>query len=201
MNWLAFALMTVVSWGLYGAFLHTGQLGMADPVNGRYKAFLFVGLAYFLTAVLAPLARPQAPGSGLDLSRQRRHLVPDRRQRGSRRSLLRPPRLRSQGNARRGDDDRLRRSPPRERAVHDRAAPSGWGMGEHPLAVLRGAGSRGDRGRIGDALQAGAGAPWERRHPCRPANQKIILLCQTGRAPSPGIEIPGGGRPRHNLTK
>lgn len=55
MNWLAFALMTVVSWGLYGAFLHTGQLGMSDPVNGRYKAFLFVGLAYFLTAVLAPL--------------------------------------------------------------------------------------------------------------------------------------------------
>jgi drug/metabolite transporter (DMT)-like permease len=55
MNWLVFALMTVVSWGLYGAFLHTGQLGMADPQNGRYKAFLFVGLAYFLTAVLAPL--------------------------------------------------------------------------------------------------------------------------------------------------
>lgn len=55
MNWLVFALMTVVSWGLYGAFLHTGQTNMADPVNGRYKAFLFVGLAYFLTAVLAPL--------------------------------------------------------------------------------------------------------------------------------------------------
>ena len=29
---------------------------MADPLNGRYKAFLFVGIAYFLTAVLAPLA-------------------------------------------------------------------------------------------------------------------------------------------------
>jgi len=28
---------------------------MSDPVNGRYKAFLFVGLAYVLTAVLAPL--------------------------------------------------------------------------------------------------------------------------------------------------
>src|SRR6266404_5899611 len=56
MNWLVFALMTVVSCGVYGAFLHTGQLGMKDPVNGRYKAFLFVGLAYFLTAVLAPLA-------------------------------------------------------------------------------------------------------------------------------------------------
>jgi len=56
MNWLVFALMTVVSWGVYGAFLHTGQMGMKDAVNGRYKAFLFVGIAYFLTAVLAPLA-------------------------------------------------------------------------------------------------------------------------------------------------
>ena len=56
MNWLAFSLMTVVSWGVYGIFLHTGQMGMKDTVNGRYKAFLFVGLAYFLTAVLAPLA-------------------------------------------------------------------------------------------------------------------------------------------------
>jgi drug/metabolite transporter (DMT)-like permease len=55
MNWLVFALMTVASWGLYGVFLHTGQMSMADPVNGRYKAFLFVGIAYFLTAVLAPL--------------------------------------------------------------------------------------------------------------------------------------------------
>ena len=51
-----FALLTVVSWGVYGIFLHTGQVAMADPVNGRYKAFLFVGVAYFLTAVLAPLA-------------------------------------------------------------------------------------------------------------------------------------------------
>src|SRR5712691_2202509 len=56
MNWLIFALMTVVTWGVYGAFLHTGQLGMKDAMNGRYKAFLFVGIAYFLTAVLAPLA-------------------------------------------------------------------------------------------------------------------------------------------------
>src|SRR5260221_6280827 len=31
-------------------------MGMQDPINGRYKAFLFVGVAYFLTAVLAPLA-------------------------------------------------------------------------------------------------------------------------------------------------
>ena len=53
--WLLFALMTVACWGLYGIFLHTGQMGMGDPVNGRYKAFLWVGIAYFLIAVLAPL--------------------------------------------------------------------------------------------------------------------------------------------------
>ncbi len=55
MNWLTFALMTVVSWGLYGIFLHSGQTAMMDKENGLFKAFLFVGLAYFLTAVLAPL--------------------------------------------------------------------------------------------------------------------------------------------------
>lgn len=54
--WLWFALLTVACWGLYGLLLHTGQLQMGDAANGRYKAFLFVGLAYFLTAVLAPLA-------------------------------------------------------------------------------------------------------------------------------------------------
>jgi hypothetical protein len=53
--WLAWALMTVAMWGVYGVLLHTGQVSMADPVNGRYKAFLFVGIAYMLTAVLAPL--------------------------------------------------------------------------------------------------------------------------------------------------
>lgn len=55
MNWLLFALMTVGCWGVYGVFLHSGSVGMADPANGRIKAFLFVGLAYFITAVLAPL--------------------------------------------------------------------------------------------------------------------------------------------------
>src|SRR3989440_12086060 len=60
MTWLVFAMLTVVAWGVYGAFLHTGQSSMShssggDPSIARYKAFLFVGVAYFLTAVLAPL--------------------------------------------------------------------------------------------------------------------------------------------------
>jgi hypothetical protein len=55
-TWLIFSLITVISWGLYGVLLHAGQVGMSDAINGRYKAFLFVGIAYFLSAVLAPVA-------------------------------------------------------------------------------------------------------------------------------------------------
>src|SRR6185503_20174896 len=54
-TWLAFTMLTVITWGVYGILLHKGQVAMGDPANGRYKAFLFVGIAYFLTAVLAPL--------------------------------------------------------------------------------------------------------------------------------------------------
>jgi len=66
LGWLAFAALTVVCWGLYGVFLHSGQAAMNDPVDGRYKAFLWVGLAYFLTAVLAPLALLLARGASWD---------------------------------------------------------------------------------------------------------------------------------------
>lgn len=62
-TWLAYTMITVFSWGVYGILLHKGQVFMADPVNGRYKAFLFVGLAYFLTAVLAPLFLLMAKGA------------------------------------------------------------------------------------------------------------------------------------------
>jgi drug/metabolite transporter (DMT)-like permease len=61
--WLSFALLTVACWGVYGVFLHNGQMAMGDPLNGRYKAFLWVGIAYFLIAVLAPLALLLARGA------------------------------------------------------------------------------------------------------------------------------------------
>jgi uncharacterized membrane protein HdeD (DUF308 family) len=63
MQWLNYVLLTVASWGLYGVFLHSGQMAMNDPVLGRYKAFLFVGVAYFIFAVLAPLLLLKANGS------------------------------------------------------------------------------------------------------------------------------------------
>jgi len=70
-SWLLFAFLTVASWGVYGVFLHTGQSNMVPPgappdPNARYKAFLFVGIAYFLVAVLAPIAVLKMNGATWD---------------------------------------------------------------------------------------------------------------------------------------
>jgi hypothetical protein len=61
-TWLILTFLTVFSWGVYGILLHKGQTLMQPagvaaipPAILRYKAFLFVGVAYFLVAVLAPL--------------------------------------------------------------------------------------------------------------------------------------------------
>ncbi len=50
--------MTVLTWGVYGILLHTGRLGMlkaGDPANASMKAFLLVGVAYFVVAIVGPL--------------------------------------------------------------------------------------------------------------------------------------------------
>lgn len=58
MLWLAFVLGAILSWGTYVPTLHEGQkeLGEGKPSAGAVRAFLCVGLAYFLTAVIVPLA-------------------------------------------------------------------------------------------------------------------------------------------------
>jgi hypothetical protein len=56
--WLAFVIGAVLSWGFYVPVLHEGQtmLGKITPgVSGSLRAFLCVGVAYFLTAVVIPL--------------------------------------------------------------------------------------------------------------------------------------------------
>ena len=68
-TWLLFALLTVACWGLYGVFLFLGGEKMltgttpGDREVARYKAFLFIGVAYFITAVLAPLAMLMVRGA------------------------------------------------------------------------------------------------------------------------------------------
>ena len=61
MTWLAFVAGAVLSWGVYGAMLHQGQVKLGSPM----RALLCVGVAYFLIGVLVPLAVLVAQGQGL----------------------------------------------------------------------------------------------------------------------------------------
>ena len=44
MLWIVFAITAALSWGVYGAMLHRGQLELGNPL----RALLCVGVAYFL---------------------------------------------------------------------------------------------------------------------------------------------------------
>lgn len=54
--WVLFVVMTVVSWGCYVPALHEGQktLGGGKPSLGGLRAFICVGVAYFVVAVVIP---------------------------------------------------------------------------------------------------------------------------------------------------
>ena len=58
MAWVSLALSAAFSWGLYGASLHRGQTELGNPM----RAMLCVGVAYFLIAVLVPVAALTAQG-------------------------------------------------------------------------------------------------------------------------------------------
>ncbi len=58
MSWVTLALSAALSWGLYGASLHRGQTELGNPL----RAMLCVGVAYFLIAVLVPVAALTAQG-------------------------------------------------------------------------------------------------------------------------------------------
>jgi len=58
MTWLIFALLTVLSWGVYGVLLHKarGLMPMAaETPHAGLKAFLFVCIAYALIGVVAAI--------------------------------------------------------------------------------------------------------------------------------------------------
>jgi hypothetical protein len=58
MTWVIFALGAALSWGVYGAMLHRGQVLLGNPL----RALLCVGMAYFLIGVLAPVAMLSSQG-------------------------------------------------------------------------------------------------------------------------------------------
>ncbi len=54
---LPFVALTILSWGLYGPTLHAGQAAFgADGELSAFRPFICVGLAYFLIAVIFPVA-------------------------------------------------------------------------------------------------------------------------------------------------
>lgn len=61
MHWLSFVAGAVLSWGVYGAMLHQGQVKLGNPM----RALLCVGVAYFLVGVLVPVLVLMAQGQGL----------------------------------------------------------------------------------------------------------------------------------------
>jgi hypothetical protein len=59
MTWTIFVLGAVLSWGVYGAMLHQGQMALGNPL----KALLCVGAAYFLVGVIVPVGALSAQGN------------------------------------------------------------------------------------------------------------------------------------------
>ncbi len=58
MVWAIFVAGAVLSWGVYGAMLHQGQVQLGNPL----KALLCVGVAYFLVGVIVPVGALGAQG-------------------------------------------------------------------------------------------------------------------------------------------
>lgn len=74
--WIWFVVLTIVCWGAYVPMIHTGQMTIGGKRPSLW-AFLFVGAAYFVVAVIVPLVLlagqkelgnlPNARGSGISL--------------------------------------------------------------------------------------------------------------------------------------
>jgi hypothetical protein len=58
MSWIVLAFGAALSWGLYGASLHKGQMDLGNPL----RALLCVGAAYFLIGVIVPVLALSAQG-------------------------------------------------------------------------------------------------------------------------------------------
>jgi hypothetical protein len=58
MSWIVLAFGAALSWGLYGASLHKGQVELGNPL----RALLCVGVAYFLIGVVVPVIALSSQG-------------------------------------------------------------------------------------------------------------------------------------------
>jgi hypothetical protein len=58
MLWVMFAIGAAISWGVYGAMLHQGQVKLGSPL----RSLLCVGVAYFLIGVIVPVVMLASQG-------------------------------------------------------------------------------------------------------------------------------------------
>ena len=140
MSWIALAFSAALSWGLYGASLHRGQVELGNPM----KAMLCVGVAYFLIAVLVPVG-------GAGVARRAAELQPDRHGNGDAGRRARRARRRvhhlcvsRRRHAVHRDAAGVRRRADRQRAGVDGDSPAEGGA--KPDAVSRLPAGRGRRG-------------------------------------------------------
>jgi len=55
--WIYYVIGTILCWGAYVPIIHLGQLKFItedSPVKGSLRAFMFVGVAYFIMAIVVP---------------------------------------------------------------------------------------------------------------------------------------------------
>lgn len=55
MLWAIFAIGAALSWGVYGAMLHQGQMALGSAQHRGLRALLCVGIAYFVIGVIVPV--------------------------------------------------------------------------------------------------------------------------------------------------
>lgn len=77
MSWYTYAVMTMLFWGVYGVILHYGRSQMPDvalkppgpeAAHAGLKAFLWVGLAYLVVAVVGAFVVLKARGSNFSMT-------------------------------------------------------------------------------------------------------------------------------------
>ena len=65
--WMIFVVLTILCWGAYVPTLHHGQMALGK--NSALRAFLFVGLAYFIVSAVVLAYLIFAKAEPLDFSR------------------------------------------------------------------------------------------------------------------------------------
>ena len=160
MNWLTFVAGAVLSWGVYGAMLHQGQVKLGSPM----RALLCVGVAYFLIGVLVPVVVLFCRGRAERLQRAGTTAATVAGALGALGAVCIIFSFRDRRHADLRDAAGLRRRAARQRPLHDVHPPAEGRAEPDALCRLPGHGRRRRHGAVLQAEQLSAGPS---SHLCR----------------------------------